>query len=196
MALADVKTKIEEDAKKQADDILKKAKEQADEVLAKAKEEARQIQEEWLQRANIERENVFKRREIVANLDLRKLELAMKRSLIEEILNQALVKLCSLNKERYSAFVEKLLKLAVEESESSEGILYVGEAEKVITPEWVANFNKQHNAKIILAGEPMPFKGGFVLNVGDIDINCSFDMLITNIQDELELVVAKELFSD
>jgi len=196
MALADVKTKIEEDAKKQADDILKKAKEQADEIIAKAKEEARNIQEEWLQRANIERENVFKRREIVANLDLRKLELAMKRSLIEEILNQAHVKLCSLDKERYSAFVEKLLKLAVEESEGSEGTLYVGEAEEVITPEWVSKFNKQHGTNIILAIEPLPFKGGFILNVGDIDINCFFDMLITNIRDELELVVAKELFSD
>ena len=84
MALADVKLKIEEDAKRQAEEILKKAKAEADDIISKAEEEAQKIQKEWMQRAKEERENVFKRREIVANLDLRKLELAMKRSLIEE----------------------------------------------------------------------------------------------------------------
>ncbi|HPT65056.1 MAG TPA: V-type ATP synthase subunit E family protein [Acetomicrobium sp.] len=196
MALADVKLKIEEDAKRQAEEILKKAKADADDIISKAEEEAQKIQNEWMQRAKEERENVFKRREIVANLDLRKLELAMKRSLIEGVLSEAREKLCQLDSKTYVAFVAKLLKTAVKESESVEGVLYVGEDEKVITNEWIASFNEENGTKLVLAHERLPHKGGFVLNLGDIDINCSFDMLITNIQDDLELTIAKELFAN
>jgi len=196
MALADVKLKIEEDAKRQSEEILIKAKAEADEIISKAEEEALKIQEEWMQRAKEERENVFKRREIVANLDLRKLELAMKRALIEEVLSKANEELCQLDSKTYATFVTKLLKTAVKESEAMEGVLYVGENEKIITSEWIASFNEENGTKLTLAHERLPHKGGFVLNLGDIDINCTFDMLITNIKDDLELIIAKALFSN
>lgn len=196
MALADVKTKIEDDARKQADEILEKAKKQAEEIISKAQEEAQKIQEEWMRQAKEERENIFKRREIVADLDLGKIELSMKRSLIEETLTKARKKMNALDPKKYASFVETVLKTAVKESEKSEGLIYVGEEEAIIDEEWVSNFNQKNDTKLSLADEKLPFRGGFILNVGDIDINCSFDMLIASIQDELELIIAGELFSD
>ena len=192
MALADVKLKIEEDAKRQAEEILKRLKQKQMISSQKLKKRLKNTKE-WMQRAKEERKRLQKKGDS-ANLDLRKLELAMKRSLIEGVLNEAREKLCQLDSKTHVAFVAKLLKTAVKESESVEGVLYVGEDEKVITNEWIASFNEENGTKLVLAHEHLPHKGGFVLNLGDIDINCSFDMLITNIQDDLELTIAEELF--
>ena len=77
--------KIKNDARKEADEILLKAKTQAETIARKAVDECDDIQAGFDARFNAERPEIFRRREIVANLDTARMELKAKRDLIEDV---------------------------------------------------------------------------------------------------------------
>ncbi len=59
-----------------------------------------------------------------------------------------------------------------------------------------AVFIKKVNENLKLSDEKADFKAGFVLKEGKIKINVSIDVLLTQARQELEIELAKELFSD
>lgn len=192
MSLADIKNKIQADANAEAEQIIENAKAQADEIQRETDSQIQDIKANYKERFNKEKPEILNRREIVAKLDVKKIELGVKQSLIQDAFDEAQKKLSSLSKDKYQDFVEALLEQAVETGQEE---LFLGESEKKITKAWVDSYNQKKGYQLVLSSEKLPIAGGFILKNEKISTNCSFEMLLSWIREDLEADVVKRLFS-
>ena len=192
MSLADIKHKIEAEARGEADAVLEKAREAVNAIKKKADDEIKTLEKGYADRLSKEKPEILKRREIVAGLEVKKIELGLKQQAISDAFQGALAKLAALPKNAYLAFVEKLLKRAVQ---SGHETIYVAKSEKHINSDWIAKINSEHGWSLSLNEERRAISGGFILGQDNIETNCSFDMLVRWIRDDIEADVVKRLFS-
>lgn len=191
MSLAQITQKIENDAKAEAKKLLDRAQEQKTQIKAEAEAEVKKLEAASAERFSHERPEIFKRREIVARLDVNKLHLESQRRLIQDVFDGALKKLQALDKDKYQNFFKALLKNASKEGGTQ---LVLSKDEKYIDGAWIDKFNSENGTKIALSPAKGDFNGGFVLENGRIDTNCSFEMLVQAAQESLETKVVKRLF--
>jgi len=90
MSLADIKNKIQADANAEAEQIIENAKAQADEINKETDSRIQEIKDFYKERFNKEKPEILNRREIVAKLDVEKIELGVKQSLIQNAFDEAL----------------------------------------------------------------------------------------------------------
>lgn len=191
MSLADIKNKIEADAKKESQQLIEKAQSQVDEIYAKSKAESSSVEDSYTARFKKEEPEILNRREIVAGLDVKKINLDAEQDLITQSFEEAVKVLASIPKEKYLGFVESLLDQAIE---TGKEVVHISGKDKYLTKTWLDTFNKDHKVSLSLVKDAL-ISGGFVLQNGNISTNCSFDMLVGWIRDDLEADVVKRLFS-
>ncbi|EHM09984.1 vacuolar-type H+-ATPase subunit E [Thermanaerovibrio velox DSM 12556] len=194
MALADIKAKIEADAKEQAEAILRRAREQAEEIRREAQREAEEIKRSFDEKFAKEAPEISKRREAVARLDVEKEMLNAKRRLIAMVFDEAFKAMSSMDKTKKEALVEKLLLSAVEDGDET---VVVGPSEDLINEQWLEEFNSKHQKSLKLSPQRDPsVKGGFLLERGRVVTNCTWDMLLKVFQEDRESEVVRQLFAD
>jgi V/A-type H+-transporting ATPase subunit E len=191
MSLAQITEKIEHDARDEAEKVLSAAREREKEIKREAEKEVSNIENASSARFDKERPEIFKRREIVARLDVDKLQLGAKRKLIQDVFDVGLDRLKGLGKDEYLRFCERLLN---EASTSGDETMEISSGEKYINNEWLDAFNSKNGKKISLSPNRQDFSGGFVLNSGRVSVNCSWEMLMRAAQEKLEADVVKRLF--
>lgn len=192
MSLADIKNKIATDAKQESELIIQKAQEQIDEIRTKSDAEILSLEESYHGRFKKEEPEILNRREIVAKLDVKKLELDAKQELIAMAFNEAVKALSNLPKDKYLGFIKVLLEESVE---TGKEIVFLSEKEKNFTKAWLDAYNEEHKTSLTISKEKVSISGGFILQNEDIDTNCSFDMLVSWNREDLEADVVKRLFS-
>jgi len=190
MSLAQITEKIIKDARADADVKKKEAEAKAAAVTKQSDEQCEAVRTNFKARFDAERPEIFRRREIVARLDVNKMQLQAKRDLIADVYNEALSQLVDMPKEDYLAFCEKLL----ESTGAKEGELQISAGEKYIDNAWVDAYNKKAGAKLVLSEEKADIKGGFLLDQDKIITNCSWDMLLQVAHEQQETDVIKRLF--
>ncbi|MDR1916599.1 MAG: hypothetical protein LBQ58_08505 [Synergistaceae bacterium] len=193
MSLAQITEKIESDARVESAKILERAREQEIEIKRAAEAEVKKLEDAAKNRFDKERPEIFKRRDIVARLDVNKIHLDAQRRLIRDAFSEGLERLKGLEKGKYLEFCNRLLKEAVD---SGDEVMEISRDEKYINPGWVDEFNKANGTKITLSEERGDFLGGFILNKDRIYINCSWEMLMQATQERIENEVVHRLFSD
>lgn len=193
MSLADIKSKIEADAKRESELIIQKAQEQVDEIRAKSETEISALEQSYQDRFKKEEPEILNRREIVARLDVKKIDLDAKQELVSMAFGEAVKVLSALPKDKCLAFSKVLLEKAVE---TGKEVVFLPEKEKNFTKAWLDAYNEEHKTSLTIAKEKLPISGGFVLQNEDIDTNCSFDMLVSWIREDFEAGVVKRLFSE
>ncbi|MDY3867836.1 MAG: V-type ATP synthase subunit E [Pyramidobacter sp.] len=191
MALADIRKKIEQDAANEASALLDQARKQADALNAEADAEVSKSEAYYQNLYEVEAPEIFRRAEIVAGIDVKKLVLGAKQELIGKSYDMALENLCALSDDAYLAFMEKLLDQAV--SSGNEELL-IGANEKKINQAWLDAYNSSKGKNLTLAAEKADIKGGFILRNGKISENCSLETLLRWLRDDLESDVVKRLF--
>lgn len=192
MSLADIKAKIEADAREEAGKIIGKAREMAMAVSREADGEIRKIEESYSARLEKEEPEILRRRQIVADLDVKKIELGVRQNAIGAAFRSALDVLKGLPADQYLSFVEKLLDRAVESGNEK---LCLSSTERHLTREWLAGYNQRRNRSLSLGEERKDISGGFILQQGDVETNCSWEMLLLWIRDDIEADVVQRLFS-
>ncbi|HPQ77262.1 MAG TPA: V-type ATP synthase subunit E [Synergistales bacterium] len=193
MSLADIKAKIEADAKAEAEEITGRFKEQADEILAAARLESEKIQKRLEEKIRSEETEVRRRKKIVADLEARKLDLGARRELIEMTFDKALVVLSRTPDARYLAFMEGLM---AEGAVTGEEEVLLAKGEKRVTNRWIEEFNEKYNKRLSLSEEMVPGSGGFVLRRSDINVNCTLEVLLRWAREDMEAEVVSRLFSE
>lgn len=192
MSLAQITEKIERDARSESEGILARAKEEETRIKQDAEAEVKRLQNAAETRFANERPEIFKRRDIVARLDVNKIHLDAQRRLIQDVFDDGLARLRALDRDAYLVFCEGLLKQALE---TGDEVMEISKTEKYLDKEWLDRFNAANNTKIVLSDEKRSdFEGGFVLNNGRICVNCSWDMLMQAAREKLETEVVKRLF--
>lgn len=192
MSLAEIKKKIETEARKEADAILAAARAEADKIKKETDREIKAIEASYAERFNSEQPEILRRRKIVASLDVNRIELGVKQQAISNSFSEAVNLMANLPGDKYLALAEKLLLKAVE---TGEEVLQAGAGGKHITGEWLSKFNEKHGKKLTLGDGRIDASGGFILKNGNIETNCTWEMLVRWIKDDLEAEVAKRLFS-
>lgn len=191
MSLAQIIEKVKNDAAREAEEIVAEANAQAENILRRTEEENDAVKSGYARRFEVERPEIFRRREIVANLDVKKMVLQAQRNLVSDVYAVALQKLCGMGRDEYLGFCSALLDGAVTTKEET---VRVGSAEKYCDKEWLEAYNQKNGARLVLAEETADIAGGFILENGRIGVNCSWEMLIQMAQEKLEADVIKRLF--
>lgn len=191
MSLAQIIEKVKSDAAREAEEIIAKANVQAESIIQRAEEENDAVRSGYARRFDVERPEIFRRREIVANLDVKKMRLQAQRDIINDVYAATLQKLCCMGRDEYLCFFSTLLDNAVTTQEET---VRVGEAEKYCDTAWLEAYNQQKGTWLVLADEKADIAGGFILENGRIGVNCSWEMLIQIAQEKLEADVIKRLF--
>lgn len=193
-----ITSKILKDAEVERDRILAASEEEKNKIISKSVNSAKSLEEEILSKAKSEGKSKKDRIISSAKLKVRNDKLAEKQVVIESIFDEALNKLCRLSADDFSSFIRRsILSMDIEGDED----LVLNQAGlKVIGLEFMDSLNTELKNKglkgeIRLLKKEGNFKGGFILKKNGIEINSTYEALISSLRDELEFEVTKVLFS-
>lgn len=185
-----VSKKILEDAKKKSTEIIEQARNKEKEIKKKSDEEIKNSTVQIEKEVKEVKEKKISRLKGIAELEIRKDILATKRKINDSIFEKALDAL--VNREDYPGMIKWLLK---EISESNEGEVIIGEKEARIDKGFINKFNTEFKTRFTLLEERRPIKGGFILRMGKVEIDDSFETLIEEQREKLEIELGKMLFA-
>ena len=191
MSLAQLTEKIKNDAHREAEEVLAKARTKASEIIEHAHKENTSLKESFEKRFKEEMPKIFKRREIVANIDVKKRTLLSKRTLIQDVFDAALNIMKAFKKEDYLELCNLLLNKSIVTKDEE---VLIGKNERFIDEAWINAYNNKNNTNLVLSEERVDISGGFILKRDKIRTNCSWDMLIQVAQEKKESEVVKRLF--
>lgn len=194
-----ISQRILSEARSQAEELLAGAAKKSAAVIAAAEKEAAQNKEQILEKAKKEIEEQKKRILGLAQLDARKNMLAAKQELLTEAFQQALQKLINLEEEEYWGYLRQML-LASMQTGAETIILSPRDKARIPHKFWddlkKELINSGRAGKCFLGPESPEIKGGFILQSEELEINNSFNALLSRQREELESEVAAMLFEE
>ena len=192
MALADIKAKIKAESQAQIKAIEAENDEKVREISRKVNAEIKTVQDSYAARLAKEEPEVLRRREIVAELDAKRVDLGTRQRLVGEAFDASLKQMVEMAPDKYVKFADKLMAQAVV---TGKEVVFVGKNEKHLDQRWLDGYNASHNTSLTLSQEKLPISGGFILRNDRIDTNCSWEMLIADARADIETEVVKRLFA-
>lgn len=197
MEAEQVVEKILADAKAEADKIKKEAeaKEAAEQAkLTKQLDEYNKQTEILAKKAGEDEESHIL---AAARMDIAKEYLTEKRKILNEVFEQARRQLQNLPDEEYRDLIKKLILDAVETGDEE---VVVDTKEKRIDREFIKKINSElassKKGNLRLSNQKQDIGAGFILKRGKIKTNVSMEVLLGQARKELEIELAKELFSE
>lgn len=172
-------------AQDNADKILAAAKAESDAVVAQIEQDGK--------KAVVEEE---RSRSSAILLQRRQKTLQTKQALLAETLQKAREALVALPDKEY---FDLLARLAAKNAAPGSGEMFLNEKD---VKRLSAGFEKQlaevlpKGSSITVSDKTRPIDGGFVLQYGDIEVNCSFAAIFDAQEDEMADSIAKILFVD
>jgi Archaeal/vacuolar-type H+-ATPase subunit E len=138
--------KIISDANAQAEAILADATAYGEKIVGAAQTEAKAAVADA--QANAEKSSLeyIARRMTVCELDIKKIKLAAKKHVIDEVFDRAVEKLKALDGDTYKKVVTGMLKASAEDGD----VITVAKDEKIINATFLANYQKQTGVKLTL----------------------------------------------
>ena len=112
MALADIKAKIKADSQAQIKAIEAENDDKVREISRKVNAEIKEIQDSYASRLGKEEPEVLRRREIVAELDAKRIDLGVRQRLLGEAFEAALKQMVEMAPDKYVKFADKLMSQA------------------------------------------------------------------------------------
>lgn len=186
--LADARAEAEK-IKKQADEKLAGEKAKFDEQLKEHKEKTKALADKLAK---------DKRLHLLAaeRMNIAKEQLAEKNKILDEVFDQAKQQLQSLPDEQYRRLIANLM---IETVETGDEEVIIDSQEKRIDADLIDQVNNKlgsdRKGNLKLADEKMPVGAGFILRRGKVKTNVSINVLLSRTRNELEIDLAKDLFS-
>lgn len=193
--LEKITDRILAEARAQADEIRGQAEEEAGAVLREAEESLLRLREEAKEREALVKKELEARARSSASLKKRQLILAAKQDMIREQLEKAHQSLLEMGAEEYFSFIEQMVR---QSALPKEGEIRFSERDLKRLPD---GFDKclnqaaaERGGSLKIGSEPAHVDGGFLLDYGGIEENCSFQALLTARRDECSDQIQKLLF--
>lgn len=182
--------KILSDANLKGDAIIGEANGKADEIISLAAKQCK----DYLYQSKMEIDRltleIDERSRSVAELDARKLLLAAKTQVLDDVYAKTLEKLRNLDKEQYGALIFAML-----ENAKDGDVVIVSEREKdIVTKQSLADFAKKNGIKLTLADKFGDFDGGVIISENGVDNNFTLDVEVSILREQTETKIAKEIF--
>lgn len=206
-------SKIEEDAKAQCAAIIAAGEENAARIKTEAEHEAAAVREEILKNARTAAEAQRLRAASQSGIEVRNLRLETRRKSMDAAFEKAMEKLCGMSDEKKVALYSELALEAI----TGQADLILNAADKAAIGKAVAAMvgkkfvadginnvvdaltslklpEKSLGRVVLLADEVGSFRGGVQIREGNIETNCTFEVLVSTAKEELEPEVARLLF--
>ncbi len=184
---------IQADAKAQADEILAQAEEQCAGIRADYEKQANEAYADRIRagvKANEDRLDSMNR---LASMESRKAILALKQEMVAESFDLAADKLVKLPEAEYIALLAKLAAKA--SVTGDEEIVLNARDRKAVGTKVVEAANKAlTGGRLTLSDKTGDFKGGLILRRGNIEANCTAELLVDLCRDEMAAELAGVLF--
>lgn len=191
--IKNITSKILKDAEAGKENILAAAEEEKSKVLSKKVSSANEIAKEILEKAEVEAKSKKERVISSAKLKVRNNKLAAKQEIINEVFEKSIDKLTTLSKKEFLSFLENTISSM--NLTGKQTLVLNKEGLKIVDSAFIDKLNKKINAEITLSETAGNFKGGFILENNGIEINSTYEALVSSLRDELEFEVAKVLFN-
>lgn len=181
---------IGNEAEENAKRILDSAAVEADRIRAAEKEEAERLEKQISKQSELDVAAASKRVQSAAELKEKRMILEAKQKEIDSVLSAATEKLCGLEEKEYFEVLEKMIQRY---STGQSGEIKFSEKDLGRMP---AAFKKTIAASgLTLSDEAVSINGGFILDYGEIEENCSFEALIHASKEALQDKIGQILFN-
>ncbi len=180
------------------------AKAQADAILAQAEQQCASIREEYEKKASAaygdkiragvkECQDKVDSIERIAQMEAKKAVLALKQEMVSASFDKARDMIVGLPKEQYTAFLAKLAAQAAVTGD--EEVLLNGRDRDTVGPAAVKAANEMLGAgRLTLAADAGNFAGGLILRRGNIEVNCTVELLVELCRADMSAQLAGVLF--
>lgn len=178
---------IEEEAQAKADTVIAQANKEAEEILSKAEQEADRTCSQIAEKSAEDVKSAMNRYESAAALQEKKIYLEAKQDIIGNVIHKARMSLVNLPDTEYTEIILQLIK---KYAHKAQGEVIFSEPDK---KRLLKDFDKLltdslsdiPGAQLSLSTKSANIDGGFILEYGDIEENCSFDAIFSAAQDDL-----------
>lgn len=180
------------------------AKAQADAILAQAEQQCASIREDYEKKASAaygdkiragvkECQEKVDSIERIAQMEAKKAVLALKQEMVSASFDKARDMIVGLPKEQYTAFLAKLAAQAAVTGD--EEVLLNGRDRDTVGPAAVKAANETLGAgRLTLAADAGNFAGGLILRRGNIEVNCTVELLVELCRADMSAQLAGVLF--
>ena len=190
MGIDNILERISVGSEKEAEKITAEARAKATEIYAERTAEAKIAAAALIEAAEkdaIDRINHIKS---TAALESRKLILAAKRDVINEVLDDITPTFRKLPKDEYAAF---LVDVAVKSSEK--GTLFFANVDYDVADK-VRDLLKDRPQYKVAKTTVKDISSGFIIKYENVRIDCSVESIVENMKTELETIIASKLFPE
>jgi V/A-type H+-transporting ATPase subunit E len=179
---------IKNDADMEAKQIISQAESEVRQILEEAESEGKKSADSIEEQANADYESLIKQGESAAALREKRMILEVKQQVIEEMIEKARKSLVQLPVNEY---FETILSMVKKYSLNQEGTLLFSKSDLNRMPK---DFEQKLNqalegkkgAVLKISDSTRPIDGGFVLQYGEIEENCSFEALFLAAKETLQ----------
>ena len=188
-------SKILKDAEERKESILASGEEEKEKILSKKLAKAKELEEEIIKKAKAEAKSKKERILSSASLKVRNDKLSAKQEVIKEVFEKSIEKLSSISGNELLAFIRESILSLGEIGEQT--MILNKDGMDIVDLTFMYELNQALGEKgnIKLSQEVGNFKGGFILEKDGIQINNTFEALVSSLSDELEFEVARALFN-
>lgn len=186
---------IESSANENAAAILEAGREEAAKTLARIKAEADEKAAVLSRQSAADVASANKRIQSEAELTEKRFILNAKTEAVSGVISSAREKLENMEDGEY---FETILKMVKKYASAKEGIIRFSEADlKRLPADFEASVNSVlKGGKLTLSKDAAKIDGGFILDYGDIEENCSFDALFEGLKESLQDKIGQMLFEE
>ncbi len=194
-----IKERILTDARSLHDKILDEANAQAKIIIAEAEKEAFQKTTLITEKAKEEAALIKQRYQAAESMEDRKNILKVRQECISEAFDVALKNLSDMPEDKYKLFIEGII---LNTAKDEDGVIVFNERDKKRLGEgFIFEINGKLKAKglsaaLSLAKDSLNTSGGFILRYGDLEINCTLEVILNMQRPNMEPEVAKILFKE
>lgn len=182
--LQNLTDKIQSDAKGYASELAESTRKKVEELLHEQQGQADALRAETVEAARKEAEGIIARAKSQAALEERNALLRAKREMINDTFELAGEEIAALPKEKYLALLVRLVKKY--QTGPAEIILNARD-QKAVGADLLGELFSGAGAPMVSLGkQPGSFKGGLILRQGDVDTNCTIEVLCEGLRHELE----------
>ena len=194
MSIDAITAKIVSDATEYADALTSEAKKEAKDILVNAESEAETIRKTTAAQSVKDAAVVKHRKESAAELEARKMMLAMKQEVVAGTIEAAIDRLANMETKAYISFLAG----KIAETGIKEGELLLNEKDRKAVGE---NLVKAANdslkgGKLVLSDRTIRARGGFILRHGALEINSTLEILVNSVKEAATPEVVAVLFEE
>jgi len=180
---------ITQEAREEADKILSSARNEAAKLISTGKRDADEKVKTIAKQSGLDVAAAVKRIQSASELQEKRIILQAKQEEIEKVFSKAVEELESLDDEKYFKVLEGMISRY---SSGEAGRICMSAKDIARMPD---SFKKAaEKAHLSIDDTPANISGGFILSYGDIEENCSFDVLINTSKEELQDKIGQLLF--